>query len=219
MLRRLIMNSLALFILMTQMNSPMNISKPVISVTVDGYAESMFETNNYEIILYADVDDKVEKNAKKEAEDLKTAIKKAIKTMGGKENDATITNSNTYDPIEGDPYFRIEQDIKVMINNAKDIEEIKSKFLEIDGVQIGSVTPIVPEDIDYTEALKMSREDAVSKASEESMALAKAFKVMVGEPVFITESILYPNFDEYSTTTSGKLVVKMTVYYEMIYKK
>ncbi len=213
------MDFLALFILLAQANSPANLNKPVIAVTVDGYAESGFESKDYEIILYADADDKVEKAAKKEAEEMYKEIKMTVVKMGGKEKDAAITNSNSYDPIEGDPYFRIEQDIKVMIYNSKDIDEVKSKFLEIDGIQIGSVTPIVPEDADYSVAIGIARKEAAGKAREEANELAKAFNVMIGEPVFITENIVYPGYDMYSDVTSEKLSVKLTVYYEMIYKK
>lgn len=213
------MHFIAFFLLFAQTNSPINANKPTIAVTVDGYAESMIEAAEYEIILYADVDDKVEKTVKKEAQDLLAQIKKVVKSIGGKDSDVIITNSNTYEPIEGDPYYRIEQDVKISVKDVDDIDAIKGKFLEIDGVQIGSAAPIIPKDVDYTETISKARENAVSKAAEEAAALAKAFKVVLGEPLFITESIIYPYYDEYSATDSNRLTVKLTVYYEMIYRK
>ncbi len=213
------MQFLAVFMLFAQASSPISINKPAIAVTVDGYAESKFETKRYEIILYADVSEKTKNAAQKAGENLLVAIRKAVKALGGKDADVTITSTNTYDPIEGDPYFRIEQDIKVKIHEVGDIENVKSRFTEISGVQIGSVSPIIAENIDYTEAVLTARENAVTKAFEQAAALAGVFNVTVGQPLFVAESIVYPDHGQYAGANAGRLSVKLTVYYEMIYKK
>ena len=101
----------------------------------------------------------------------------------------------------------------------KDINKVKEQFLLIDGVQIGSLTPIIKEAANYAPAIKKARKDAIKNAQEQAKALASEVGVILGDLLYITENITYPTYSGYETVTESDVTVSVTMYYEMIYKK
>lgn len=193
--------------------------KPILAVTGSGYATTSVKATEYKIILYADTFDEDEAIAREKAEKMRKEVVKAAKSLGAKEADVALTNLNSMEPIEDDPYFRIEQDIQVSLKNVKDINKAKEMFLLIDGVQIGSATPVISGTSDYGPAVGKARKDAVAAAKEEAKALATEIGVMLGELVYVTEDITYPVYDGYETAEEATVTVLVTIHYEMIYKK
>lgn len=196
-----------------------NVDKPVLSVTGQGLAVSNVKAADYTIIIYADAYDEKENGARNKADVMKKEITKAAKQLGAKEEDIILTNLNTLEPIEGDPYFRIEQDIQIFLANIDDIDKAKEHFLLIDNTSIGSVIPIISESADYGPAVSEAREKAVHNAKAEAKALANAVGVILGEPLYVLEDIVYPTFTEYETYEEANVTVYVTISYEMIYKQ
>lgn len=193
--------------------------KPVLSVTGQGNVVSGVKAADYTIILYADTFDEDETEARNKADMMKQEITKTAKKMGAKDEDIVLTNLNFLEPIEGDPYYRIEQDIQIFLTGVGDINKTKEHFLSINGASIGSVTPIVSASADYSPAIKEAREKAVLNAKAEATALAEAVDVVLGEPIFVSEEIVYPTFTGYETYEEAMVTVYVTMVYEMIYKK
>ncbi len=196
-----------------------SIDKPVLSITSQGRASISVKATEYKIILYADSYAEEENEAKENAESMRKAIVKATKKIGGKEKDVVLTNLNSLEPIEGDPYYRVEQDIQIWLKKVKDINKIKETYLLIEGVQIGSATPVISETSDYTPAIIKARKDAVGNAKQEAEALASEMRVVLGEPIYITENIVYPTYTGYETSEESHITVSVTIYYEMIRQK
>lgn len=196
-----------------------SIEKPVLSVTGTGTAITSVKATEYKIILYADTYSEVEEEARENAEEMRKEIIKKTKKLGGKENDVVLTNLNTLEPIEGDPYFRVEQDIQIVLKNVSDINKAKEKYLLLSGVQIGSVTPVISEKSDYAPSIEKARKDAIKNAKEEAKALAAETGVILGEPIYISENILYPTFTGAETAEESEITVSVTICYEMIYMK
>jgi len=195
------------------------LDKPVLSVTGQGTAVSDVKAADYTIILYADVYDEKEINARNKADAVKKEITKTAKKLGATDEDIVLTNLNTLEPIEGDPYYRIEQDIQIFLANIDDIDKAKEQFLLISGTSIGSVTPIISESADYSPAVREARAKAVDNAKSEAKALAEAIGVLLGEPLYVSEDIVYPTFTGYETYEETQVTVYVTMIYEMIYKK
>lgn len=195
------------------------IDKPALSVTGQGRASISVKTSEYNIILYADTYAEDEKESREVAESMRKAIIKATKELGGKEKDVILTNLNTLEPIEEDLYFRVEQDIQIWLKNVKDINKTKEKYLLIDGVQIGSVIPVIGETSDYAPAIVKARKDAIKNAKLEAKALASEMDVLLGEPIYITEDIIYPTYTGYEASNESEITVSVTIFYGMIYKK
>jgi len=196
-----------------------SIDRPILSITSQGKASISVKATEYKIVLYADTYAEEESGAKKNAESMRKAIIKETKKAGGKEQDVVVTNINSLEPIEGDPYYRIEQDIQIWLKGVKNINKVKEGYLLIEGVQIGSVTPVIAETSNYTPAVMKARKDAVRNAKEEAEALASEMNVKVGEPVYITENIVYPTYTGYETSEESEIFVSVTIYYEIIRKK
>ena len=131
----------------------------------------------------------------------------------------TLINLNTLEPIENDPYYRVEQDIQILLHNVKDINKAKEQFLMIEGVQIGSVNPVMGELSDYTTAIARARQTAVRNATDAATALAVEMNVVAGEPVYVAEHITYPSAQGYEGSTTSQIIVTVTVCYEMIKRK
>jgi len=195
------------------------IDKPALSVTGQGRASISVKVSEYNIILYADTYAEDKQESKEAAESMRKAIIKATKELGGKEKDVILTNLNTLEPIEEDPYFRVEQDIQIWLKNVKDINRTKEKYLLIDGVQVGSVTPVIGETSDYAPAIVKARKDAIKNAKLEAKALASEMDVLLGEPIYITEDIIYPTYTGYEASNESEITVSVTIFYGMIYKK
>jgi len=198
---------------------PQGFDTPVLQVTGQGMSQSDVKMSHYEIILYADTYDEVEDEARNKADILKKEVIKKAKELGAKEKDVVLTNLNTLDPIEGDPYYRVEQDIKVDMKNVDDIDAVKESFLLIKGVSIGSVTPVVSKTVDYSQAISEARIQAVNNARSEAKALAEVLGVMIGEPLSVSEDIIYPQYTGYETSGESNITVYVTIVYEMIYKQ
>ena len=195
------------------------IDKPALSVTGQGKALISVKATEYKIILYADTYAENAEESRETAESIRKAIIKATKKQGGKEKDVVLTNLNTLEPIEEDPYFRVEQDVQIWLKNVKDINKTKEKYLLIEGVQIGSVTPVIGETSDYAPAIVKARKDAIKNAKLEAKALASEMDVLLGEPIYITEDIVYPTYTGYETSNESEITVSVTISYRMIYKK
>ena len=195
------------------------IDKPALSVTGQGNALITVKATEYKIILYADTYAENAKESREAAESMRKAIIKATKELGGKEKDVVLTNLNTLEPIEEDPYFRVEQDIQIWLKNVKDINKIKETYLLIDGVQIGSATPVIDESADCSPAIKKARVDALKNAKREAKELAAEMEVLLGDPIFISENIVYPAYTGYETSEEAEIVVSITIYYGIVYKK
>lgn len=194
------------------------IDKPTISVSAQGRALIAVQSTEYKMVLYADVSAETENKAREQAELMREAIKAVVKEIGGHEKDVVLINLNTLQPIEDDPYYRVEQDIQVWLKNVDDINVIKEKFM-LTGIQIGSITPIISEASDYTPAIEKARRDAMNNAQEEAHALAAAAGVKLGEPIYMTENIVYPTYTGYETSQESEITVTVTIFYMMIYKK
>lgn len=192
---------------------------PVLAITGSGIAVTSVKATEYKIVLYADVFDEDESAARVQAEALRKEVIKAAKSLGAKEEDVALTNLNSMEPVEDDPYFRIEQDIQVSLKNVKDINKAKEMFILIDGVQIGSATPLVSSTSDYAPAVAKARKDAVAAAKDEARALADEIGVTLGEPVYVTENVTYPVYEGYETGEEPNITVLVTIHYEMINKK
>jgi uncharacterized protein YggE len=191
----------------------------VLSVTGHGMASMVTQATEYEIVLYADAYAEEETEAKEMAEAMKKEIIKVVKKLGGKEDDVVLTNINSLEPIEEDPYYGIEQDIQVWLHNVKNIDKAKEQFLLIDGVSIGSLVPIIGEAADYTPAITKARKDAVKNAKEQAQALAHEMGVILGELLYVAEDITYPTYTGYETSSDSEILVSVTIYYEMISEK
>lgn len=196
-----------------------NIDEPVIQVTGTGNVSIGDQATAYDIILYADSYDEDEKAAREKAGDMKEEILKRTKTLGGTEKNMTLINLNTLEPIEDDPYYRVEQDIQILLHKPTDINKVKEQYLMINGVQIGSVTPVMGEMDDHAPAIARARQAAIRNAKDAATALAIEMNVVVGEPVYIAEHIAYPAPGAYEGTSTGAITVTVTVCYEMIKKK
>jgi len=196
-----------------------NIDVPVLSVTGYGTKTTAVKASEYKIILYADAHSEDQEEARKKADDLRKEVIKKTKKLGGSEDDVVLTNLNLLEPIEEDPYYRVEQDIQIWLKDVSDINKVKEGYLLIEGVQIGSVTPIIAEMNDYTPAIEKARKDAISSAKKEAHALASELGVILGEPVYITENIIYPSYSGYESAEESNITVSVTLCYEIIYKK
>ncbi len=195
------------------------IDKPALSVTGQGKALISVKATEYKIILYADTYAENAKESREAAESMRKAIIKATKELGGKEKDVVLTNLDTLEPIEEDPYFRVEQDVQIWLKNVKDINKTKEKYLLIEDVQIGSVIPVIGETSDYAPAIVKARKDAIKNAKLEAKALASEMDVLLGEPIYITEDIVYPTYTGYETSNESEITVSVTIFYGMVYKK
>ncbi|UCC11835.1 MAG: SIMPL domain-containing protein [candidate division WOR-3 bacterium] len=218
------MNFIILLSLIAQQGSiypvpAVNIDQPVIQVTGTAAASISDQTTTYEIILYADTFDEEKEEAREKADLMKNEILKKVNTLGGEEKNMTLTNLNTLEPIENDPYFRVEQDIQILLYKVMDINKAKEQFLMIDGVQIGSVNPIMGEMSDYRPAIAEARQTAVKNAEDAATALAIEMNVVLGEPVYVAEHVTYPSAAGYEGSMTGQIIVTVTVCYEMIRKK
>jgi len=204
--------------------------KPVICVTGQGTSTTTFTTSEYEITLYADTAAGTEAEAKAFAEAMRKDIIKAVKDMGGKENDVVLSNISTVPPYETDPLYRVNQDLHVTLKNVKNIDKVREKFLLTTAAQIGSVMPVVEDKIDFSPAVAEARNTAFKNARDEATALAEAAGVILGEPLYISEQVTYPYY--YSSTGSGAygdyggdqgtdsvVTVQVTVYYLFSYKR
>lgn len=200
-------------------NPGINIDTPALSVTGQGNATLGVQATEYKLILYADTYASEEEKALNESEEMREEIIDVTKKIGGKKKDVVLTNRNTMEPIEGDPYYRVEQDIQIWLKNVKDINKIKETYLLIDGVQIGSCTPVINKTADLSPAIKKARADALTSAKEEAQALASDMGVILGEPIFISENITYPTYTGYETSEEAEIIVFVTIYYAMTYKK
>jgi uncharacterized protein YggE len=187
--------------------------KPVLSVVGQGVAPSDVKTSDYTVILYA------ESEARNKADMMKNEITKVAKKYGAKEGDIILTNLNSLEPIEDDPYYRIEQDIQITFTNVDNIDKVKEQFLLIEGTSIGSVAPIISGSEDYTTAVKEARSKAVVNAKAEAKDLADAVGVMLGELLYVSEDIVYPTYTGYETHEGADVTVYVTMVYEIIYKK
>ena len=196
-----------------------NIDEPVIQVTGTGIVPIEDQATAYDIILYADSYDEDKKAARDKAEDMKEEILNRTKMLGGTAKDITLINLNTLDPIEDDPYYRVEQDIQLLLQEVKDINKAKEQYLMIDGVQIGSVTPVMGEMEDNAPAIARARHVAVKNAKDAATALAMEMNVVLGEPVYIAEQIAYPAPGAYESMSAGVITVAVTVCFRMIEKK
>ncbi len=196
-----------------------NIDRPVIQVTGTGAVSISDQTTTYEIILYADTFDEEKEGARKNADLMKDEILKKVKAMGGEEKNMTLINLNTLEPIENDPYYRVEQDIQILLHNVTDLNKAKEQFLMVDGVQIGSVNPVMDKTSDYTPVIAQARQMAVKNAGAAATALAGEMNVVLGEPVYVAEHITYPSSPEYEGSMNNQIIVTVTVCYEMIRKK
>jgi uncharacterized protein YggE len=130
-----------------------------------------------------------------------------------------FTNVNIHGPIETDPYYRIEQDVEVMLDNVQNIHRIRHAFQTLEGVEIGSLTPIIRGTSSYLPAIEKARRDAIENAQEEAQALARAMNVVLGEPVYVAEEIEYPTFTGFEAPVETEIIVSVTIFFEMIYKK
>ena len=193
--------------------------KPVLSVTGQGVVVSDVKATDYTLILYADTYAAEEEEARNKADIMKKEIEKTAKKLGVKEDDIVLTNINVLEPIEDDPYYRIEQDIQIFLTDMEDIDKAKEKFLSITGTSIGSVTPVIGESADYGPAVTQARAKAVVNAKTEAKELADAVGVMLGEPLYVSEEIMYPTYTGYETYEEANVTVYVTMIYEMIYKK
>jgi uncharacterized protein YggE len=193
--------------------------RPVLSVTGQGVVVSDVKATDYTLILYADTYDADEEEARDKAEEMKEEIEKVASKLGVEDEDIVLTNVNVLEPIEDDPYYRIEQDIQIFLTNVDAIEKAKEKFLSIMGTSIGSATPVIGESADYGPAVKEARNKAVSNAKTEAKELAQAVGVILGEPLYVSEDIIYPTYTGYETYEEANVTVYVTMVYEMIYKK
>lgn len=200
-------------------NPGITIDTPALSVTGQGNAALGVQATEYKIILYADTYASEEEEALNISEEMREEIIDVTKKIGGKKKDVVLTNRNTMEPIEGDPYYRVEQDIQIWLKNVKDINKIKETYLLIDGVQIGSCTPVMNKTTDFSPAIKKARADALTSAKEEAQALATDMGVILGEPIFISETITYPTYTGYESSEEAEIIVMVTIYYAMTYKK
>jgi len=196
-----------------------NIDEPVIQVTGTGTVSIEDQATAHDIILYADSYDEDKKAARDKAEDMKEEILKRTKMLGGTAKDITLINLNTLDPIEDDPYYRVEQDIQILLHEVEDISKAKEQYLMIDGVQIGSVTPVMGEMKDHAPAIARARHVAVRNARDAAAALAMEMNVVLGEPLYIAEQIAYPAPGAYESMSAGMITVTVTVCFRMIEKK
>ncbi|MGB3341925.1 MAG: SIMPL domain-containing protein [bacterium] len=200
-------------------NPGITISTPALSVTGQGSAVLGVQATEYKIILYADAYASEENKALDTSEKIREEIIDATKKIGGKKKDVVLTSRNTMEPIEGDPYYRVEQDIQISLKDVKDINKIKETYLLIDGVQVGSCTPVISRTANYNPAIKKARANALKNAKEEAQALAADMEVMLGEPIFISENITYPTYAGYETSEEAEIIVSVVIYYAMTYKK
>lgn len=195
------------------------IDKPALLVIGQGNATLGVQATEYKIILYADTHAEEEKEALRASEEMREEIINVTKKIGGKKKDVVLTSRNTLDPIEDDPYFRVEQDIQIWLKSVKDINKVKETYLLIDGVQIGSATPMIDESTDYSPAIKKARVDALKNAKREAKELAAEMEVLLGDPIFISENIVYPTYTGYETSEEAEIIVSITIYYGIVYKK
>ena len=49
--------------------------------------------------------------------------------------------------------------------------------------------------------------------------LAAEMEVLLGDPIFISENIVYPAYTGYETSEEAEIVVSITIYYGIVYKK
>jgi len=195
------------------------IDRPMLSVTSKGTASISVRAQEYKIVLYADAFAEDEAKAQESAESMRQAIIDVAEEFGGTEKDVVLISSNTLQPIERDLYHRVEQDIQVWLKKIDDINTAKETFLLIDGVQIGSITPIISEASEYKPAIMRARKDAIRNATEQAQALASEMNVVLGEPIYVTEDITYPTYSGYEVSGVSEISVSVTIYYAMIYKK
>lgn len=195
------------------------IDRPMLSVTSTGTASISVKAHEYKVVLYADAHAEDETKAQESAESMRRAIIDVAEEFGGNEKDVVLTNLNRVQPIEGDLYYRVEQDIEVWLKKIDDINEATETFLLIDGVQIGSTMPIISEVSEYKPAITKARKDAIRNAQEEAEALASEMGVSLGEPFYVTENIAYPTYAGYEVSDESEISVSVTIYYAIIYKK
>jgi uncharacterized protein YggE len=201
-------------------NTPsITFDRPILSVSCQGKASIAVQATEYRLILYADSHAEDTNEARKSADLIREKIIQATKELGGKADDVVITNLNVLPPIAGDQYYRVEQDIQIWFKGITDINKAKEKFLLIEGIQIGSLTPIISEASEYTPAIAKARKDAVKNAREEAQALAAEIGVSLGEPFYVHENIEYPTYAGYEASGESEIIVSVTIYYQMIYKK
>lgn len=200
-------------------STTITIDRPMLSVTGVGTASVSVKAQEYRIVLYADAHAEDETKAQEAAESMRQAIVDVAEEFGGSEKDVVLTNLNRLQPIEGDLYYRVEQDIDVLLTKIDDINKAKETFLLIDGVQIGSITPIINEMSEYKPAIVKARKDAIRNAWEEAETLASEMGVSLGEPFYVTENIVYPSYAGYEASGESEISVFVTIYYPMIYKK
>ena len=195
-------------------NGPnISIDTPALSVTNQASAALGVQATEYKIILYADTYASQEKEVLAASEDIREEIIKV------KKEDVVLTSRNTLEPIEGDPYFRVEQDIQIWLKDVKDINKVKETYLLIDGVQIGSATPVIDKSVDYGPSIKKARVDALKNVKQEAKDLAFEMGVLLGEPMFIAENIIYPTYTGYETSEETEISVSVTIYYAITHKK
>ncbi len=196
-----------------------SIDRPMLSVSGKGKAVIEVQATEYKIILYADSHAEVEGEARESAESMREKIIEVAKELGGKEDDVVITNFNVLPPSDGDQYYRVEQDIQIWLRRIKDINKAKEKFLLIEGIQIGSLTPIISQASEYAPAIAKARKDAVKNARKEAQALASEIDVLLGEPIYVTENIEYPTYTGYEASGESEIIVSVSIFYQMTYKK
>ncbi len=216
------MIGLVLLTIFMQVKGPapvLNFDKPLLLATGIGYGTTSVKASTYEIILYADTYAEDENSARDKALAVRNQIKKIASEYGVKEEDIQLTNFNSLQPVADDPYYRVEQDLKISFKKPEKLSQFKSKILEISGVQIGSITPVIKGTTDYGPAIKKARKEAINSAYNEAKELAKGVGVLLGEPVFITEDINYPTYTGYEAPVEAKIKVKVSIYYNIIYKK
>ena len=201
-------------------NGPnISIDTPALSVTNQASAALGVQATEYKIILYADTYASEEKEVLAASEDIREELIKVTKKIGGKKEDVVLTSRNTLEPIEGDPYFRVEQDIQIWLKDVKDINKVKETYLLIDGVQIGSATPVIDKSVDYGPSIKKARVDALKNVKQEAKDLAFEMGVLLGEPMFIAENVIYPTYTGYETSEETEISVSVTIYYAITHKK
>lgn len=193
--------------------------RPIISVTGKGIATSSAVATDYRLVLFSGVYAEQESEARESADLIKREILKTIQDLGASEGNVMFTNVNVHEPIESDPYYRIEQDIEVALDNIQNIHRIRQAFQTLEGVEIGSLTPVISGMSSYGPAIENARRDAIKNAKEEAQALAREMNVVLGEPIYVAEEIQYPTFTGFEAPVETEVVVLVTIFFEMIYKK
>ncbi len=173
--------------------SPQNpvilIDRPVMEVSAQGEILIQFDKMDYKIEIFADVSAETEKEAIASADEKKDKVMEVLKILGGKKEDLERTYFKTLTPIETDPYYRVEQNLVITLQNVNDINKVKNKLMEISGITVNKVEPVFKEETALDPYIEKAREKAVQNLKKKAKGLSSATGVEIISLFFIRENV------------------------------